>query len=319
MKARAICGLMTAYAYTRPALGLQLGSEYQPYRIYPEAPGAIFYRGDFLQTVTTGTITTPTPAGALANFTPVTAPTIGSTSSSGNPSMSLFAWYTLLGTGGVGDIESQPYEIGIVTNAANTKATITVPANSAYPVAATHFALYVGPLPGVQWLQVASTALGSAADIPAWPLTNNIGVNRCANDPSSGIVGYANYDAGTGYAQRQGALLGAGYDWRALFGVDQSLSGNQTLLEQYMASVTKLQNVPVVMSLLQAWSPGLIGATGGIVYSTTYNCFYLDTTQENAIFTIDGKYGGLNGPYNPVGGNGDTGVPIIGHFIGGLA
>jgi hypothetical protein len=311
---------MAAYPYVRPALGLQFGSEYQPETAYPEAPGALFYRGDFLQSKTTGLITVPTPAGSLIAFQPTSAPVINTSGSgsSANTSHTLFAWYTLLGTGGVGVIESLPYNIGPITNANAFNATVEVPADGNYPVAATHFALYVGPLPGFQWLQVASTALGSAATIPAYPLTNNIGVNRCANDPASGIIGYANNDVSTGYAQAAGAFLGAGYNWRSLFGVDQGLSGSQSLLEQYFASVTKLQEVPVVMSLLQAWNPGMIGQTGGIVFSTTYNCFYLDTAQSNSIFVIDGKYGGLPGPYNPVGGLYDTGVPIVGHFIGGL-
>jgi hypothetical protein len=313
---------MTATALTpiRPALGLVTGGEYQPFTIYPEQPGAIFNAGDFLQVFTTGTITTPTPAGSLLSFQPTSAPTVvqAGSASSGNPQHTLFAWYTLIGTGGVGVIESQPYEIGPIINASGFNATVLVPADGNYPAAATHFALYVGTLPGQQWLQVATTALGSAATIPAYPLTNNTGVNRCINDPGSGIVGYAAYDAGSGYAQREGDILAAGYNWRALFGVDQSLSGNQALLEQYMASVVKLQNVPVTISLLQPWA-GQTG-TAGIVYSTTYGVFYLDTTQSNGIFSIQRPYGGLYGPYNPNGVQvGNTYQPVTGIFIGGLA
>jgi len=304
----------------RPALGLQLGSEYQPFTIYPEQPGAVFSAGDFLQVFTTGTITYPTPAGSLATFQPTSAPTLGTTADSGSSPHTLFAWYTLIGTGGVGVLESLPYEIGPIVNAAGQKVTVTVPADGNYPAAATHFALYVGTLPGQQWLQVATTALGSAASVPTYPLTNNTGVNRCANDPASGIVGYAAYDAGSGYAQREGDILAAGYNWRALFGVDQSLSGNQALLEQYQAAVVKLSNVPVTMALLQAWNQGLVGATAGIVYSTTYGVFYLDTGQSNGIFVIDRPYGGLAGPYNPNAAQvGYAYSPVTGHFIGGLS
>lgn len=304
----------------RPALGLQLGSEYQPFTIYPEQPGAVFNAGDFLQVFTTGTITFPTPAGSLIAFQPTTAPTLADTASSGNGQHTLFAWYTLLGTGGVGVIESLPYEIGPITNASGRTVTVTVPADGNYPAAATHFAVYVGTLPGQQWLQVASTALGSAATVPAYPLTNNTGVNRSANNPASGIVGYAAYDAGTGYAQREGDILGATYNWRSLFGVDQSLSGNQALLEQYQAAVVKLSNVPVSIALLQAWNPGLIGSTAGIVYSTTYGLFYLDTGQSNGIFSIQRPYGGLPGPYNPNAAQvGYAYSPVTGTFIGGLA
>lgn len=303
----------------RPALGLQLGSEYQPYTIYQEQPGAVFNQGDFLQVFTTGTITYPTPAGSLIAFQPTSAPTLGTTTDSGASPHTLYAWYTLIGTGGVGVIESLPYEIGPIVNAAGQKVTVTVPADGNYPAAATHFALYVGTLPGQQWLQVASTALGSAAAVPTYPLTNNTGVNRCANDPSSGIVGYAAYDAGTGYAQREGDILAAGYNWRALFGVDQSLSGNQALLEQYCAPVVKLQNVPVTIALLQPWA-NQIGSTAGLVYSTTYGLFYIDTAQSNGIFTIQRGYGGLPGPYNPNAAQlGYAYSPVTGIFTGGLA
>jgi len=304
----------------RPALGLVTGGEYQPFTIYAEQPGAIFSAGDFLQVYTTGTITYPTPAGSLIAFQPTSAPTVNvaGSASSGEPQKTLFAWYTLIGAGGVGVIESQPYEIGPIVNAAGFNATVEVPADGNYPAAATHFALYVGTLPGQQWLQVATTALGSAATIPAYPLTNNTGVNRCANDPASGIVGYAAYDAGSGYAQREGDILGAGVNWRALFGVDQSLSGNQALLEQYMAAVVKLQNVPVTISLLQPWA--FQTGTAGIVYSAAFGVFYLDTTQSNGIFSIQRPYGGLYGPYNPTGvQTGNVYQPVTGIFIGGLA
>jgi hypothetical protein len=312
---------MAAYAYVRPSLGLVAGGEYQPLTIYPEAPGAVFNAGDFLQIVTTGTITLPTPAGSLATFVPTSAPTLGTTASSGNTQHTLFAWYSLAGSGGAGVLESQLYPIGPVVNTPGNAVTVNVPADGNYPVAATHFLTYVGTLPGQMWLQSSTTgtALGSSFTIPAYPLTNNTGVNRSANNPASGIVGYANYQAGTGLAQREGDILGAGYNWRALFGVDQSLSGNQSLLEQYRAQVTKLANVPVVMSVLQAYSDALIGTTAGIVFSTQYQAFYADTTQTNSIFYIDRKYGGAPGPYNPIGGNGDTGVPVVGHFIAGLA
>lgn len=305
----------------RPALGLVTGGEYQPYTIYPEAPGAVFGAGDFLQVITTGTILYPTPAGSLATFQPTSAPTVANngSASSANTPHTLFAWYTLLGTGGQGVIESLPYEIGPIVNANAFNATVTVPADGNYPAAATHFALYVGTLPGQQWSQVASTALGSAATIPAYPLTNNTGVNRSVNNPSSGVVGYAAYDAGTGYAQREGDILAAGYNWRALFGVDQSLSGNQALLEQYSAAVVKLSNVPITISLLQAWA-GQVGTTGNVVYSTTYGVFYLDTSQSNKLFVIDKGYGGIVGPYNPnVAQLGYTYCPVVGHWTGGLA
>lgn len=305
----------------RPALGLQLGSEYQPFTIYQEQPGAVFNAGDFLQVYTTGTILFPTPAGSLATFQPTSAPTVNTSgaSSAASTPHTLFAWYTLLGTGGQGVIESLPYEIGPIVNQNGFNATVLVPADGNYPAAATHFALYVGTLPGQQWSQVASTALGSAATIPSYPLTNNTGVNRCANDPASGIIGYAANDAGSGYAQREGDILASGYNWRALFGVDQSLSGNQTLLEQYMAAVVKLQNVPVTIALLQPWA-FQSGQSGGIVYSTTYGLFYLDLTQSNAIFTIDRGYGGLAGPYNPNAAQVNYAYsPVTGRFIGGLS
>lgn len=313
---------MAAQIPVRPALGLVLGGEYQPFQPYDEAPGAIFNQGDFLQVVTTGTITfpnpTPTTAGGLGLFQPSSAPTIANTTRSGEASHTQYLWYTLINSGATH--ESLPYEIGPVVNAPGQSLTVTVPADSNYPTEAAKFNIYVGPRPGIQWQQVAATTLGSAATIPAWPWTNNIGVNRCANNPASGIIGYACYQQGTGYAQRIGYQLGIGWDWRALFGIDAGASGAQPLFEQYKAQVCKLQNVPVVISLQQAWNPGLIGTTAGIVFNTTYNVFVLDNSQSNAIFTIDRDYGGLAGPYNSqVATVGNTFCPVIGHFNAGLA
>ena len=307
------------YPYVRPALGLVAGGEYQPITIAPEAPGAVFGPGDFLISVTTGTITLPAAIGSLATFLPTSVPTIGYTARSGEATHSLFWWYALFNASDTLAVDSsQLYYGGVVTNPPGYSATITVPADGNYPSKADHFALYVGTLPSQPWLQVASTALGSAAEIPAWPLTNNIGVNRAGNDPSSGIVGYANYPSQTGYAQAPGFFAGAGFNWRSLFGIDQGLSGSQTLYEQYAASITKLQNVPVTISLLQPWA-GQIGATAGIVFNVAQQVFYLDTAQSNKIFVIDRGPTGIPGPYNPVGQLGDVGVPVVGHFIGGLA
>lgn len=281
---------------------------------------------EFLQTITTGTVYAPHPFGSLATFQPTSAPTINpsATSTPGATQHTIFCWYTLLGAGGQGVIESLPYEIGPVINSPNFLASITVPADGNYPAAANHWALYCGTLPNELWSQVpstppgAGTALGTAATVPNFPLTNNIGVNRSANNPATGIVGISNYAAGTGYVQRKGSLFSATWDWRSLFGVDQGLSGVQPQYEQYAASITKMQNVPFTISLLQPWSTGLLNTNAGIVYSTTYNVWYLDNTQTNAIVTIDRQYGGIPGPYNPVGGPNDTGVVVIAHFNGGL-
>jgi hypothetical protein len=74
------------------------------------------------------------------------------------------------------------------------------------------------------------------------------------------------------------------------------------------------------MALLQPWNTGLIGSTAGIVYSTTYGVFYLDTGQSNGIFSIQRGYGGLPGPYNPNAAQvGYAYSPVTGIFIAGLA
>lgn len=314
--------MSNALTPVKPALGLLLGGEYQPFILRPEAPGAVFNAGDFVSVVTTGTITFPTPtpttAGGLGLFQPTSAPTIGQTTRSGEAQHTLFLWYTL--TNSAGSHESLPYEIGPLVNNSGQSIQVTVPADSNYPSEVAKTNLYVGTLPGQQWQQVAGTSIGSAMTVPAWPLTNNTGINRTGNNPASGIVGYAAYDAGTGYAQREGFLLNPGVDWRALFGVDQSLSGNQALLEQYYAQIVPLNNVPVTICLLQAYNPGVLGTSGGLVYSTTYGVFYLDTAQSNTIFTIDTPYGGLPGPYNPNAAQvGFTYCPVTGHFNAGLA
>ena len=86
--------------------------------------------------------------------------------------------------------------------------------------------------------------------------------------------------------------------------------------------MVKLSNVPVTIALIEPWALQN-GAVAGLLYSTTYGVFYIDTNSGNAsnqIFTIQRAYGGLPGPYNPNAAQvGYAYSPVTGLFTSGLA
>lgn len=299
--------------------GLPAGGEYLNQKTTFMAPGAVWNRGDILALVSTGTITNPAPSGAnYINFVPSTVPTVNpaASSSSGNPQQLLYGFYTYV-DGGTGETQPSPEFAIPVTN--GHTASVTVPADGNYPAGITDFALYVGILPNGEWQQVASTALGSAATVPAYPLTNNIGANRAATNQANKVIGFAveNYDVT--FANRQGSGGQAGNSYRALFGQDQS-GPIGVGFEQYQGYYIDLSNQSIVISLVQPYFPSVLQSTGGLLYNTTAQCFQLDTSQSNKILTITGKYGQTNANpgFDPVGQIGDTNALVIARFNSGL-
>jgi hypothetical protein len=276
-----------------------------------EAPGAIFRRGDFLQKVTTGTITNVAPTGSISAVVPTAAPTVSSTGSavSGTPITYYYAYYTYTNSGG--SIESQPSPEFLIVNASGYKATVTVPVAGS-PAAGQYFNLYVGLYPGTEVQQVAATALGSAATVPV-PLTNSVGANRLTAGgtavSAATVFGLAVDDYDVTYAPKSPVQ----FDNRSPFGIDTSTPPLGSY-EQYQTKVVPLSaGLQFEMSLLQAWTPGLLYTTCGVSYQTAYNTFAADNTASTAFLTIQGKVGGntFNPTYDDQGGFLDTGARVI--------
>jgi hypothetical protein len=274
----------------------------------PLAQSAIFRRGDILANVTTGTIAFPNPNGSIATVAPTAAVTIGSTTASGTPRQVLYGYYTYAGAGSIESLTSAEFNI---TNSSGNNATVTVPSAGA-PAAATSWTLYVGLIEGGEWQQVTGTSLGSAATVP-YPLTNSVGANRAATNASGNILGIALDDYDVNYTDPNWRFSN-----RAPFGADSS-GPPMEALEQYMAKVYTLGgNQPFDMSVVQAY-PIASGATGGLLYSTTYNAFAFDTSQSNKILTYRLKVSGPTNPtYDSVGTAGDTGWRGQFYFNSGL-
>lgn len=275
------------------------------------AQNALWRRGDILAQVTTGTLTNPNPNGSLATDVPTAAVTIGSTASAGAPAQFYYAFYTYIGSSSIESLPSAEFPVAV---AAGTKGTITVPSAGA-PSGATDFALYVGLVPGGEWQQVASTALGSAATIP-YPLTNSVGLNRAATDASANIAGLALDDFDVTYAPTPPNA--AQVSNRSIFGVDMT-APPVGYLEQYEGFFVKAGNQTFEMSLLQPYYTSLLQTTAGLYYSSTYNAFAVDTSQSNKILTIVGKsYGSQNPNYGePLGNVGDSGARVLVRFNSG--
>jgi hypothetical protein len=300
-------------------LGLPAGGEYLNQKTTFMQPGAVWNRGDILALTTTGSITNPAPSGAnYINFVPSSIATVNpaASTSAGNPGQVLYGFFTYT-DGSTG--ETQPSPEFIINVTSGKTATVTVPADGNYPAGITDFNLYVGILPNGEWQQVAGTALGSPATVPAYPLTNNRGANRAATNASGSIIGYAceNYDVT--FANRQGSGGQAGNSYRAIFGQDQS-GPIGVGFEQYQGYYIDLSNVSIVISLVQGYYPSLLNSTAGLLYNTTAQCFQADTSQGNKILTITGKYGQTNANpgFDPVGQIGDTNALVIARFNSGL-
>jgi len=300
-------------------LGLPAGGEYLNQKTTFPQPGALWSRGDILALKTTGSITNPAPSGTnYAAFTPTTLPTVNpaASSSSANPAETLYGFYTLTDPGTGETLPSAEFVINVTSG---FTATVTVPADGNYPAGLTKFNLYVGIVPGGEWQQVAGTTLGSAATVPAYPLTNNIGANRASTNASGSIIGYAVNANAVTFANLAGNGAQAGNNLRAIFGQDQS-GPTGVGYEQYQGYYIDLSNVTLVMSLVQGYYPSVLNSTAGLFYNTTYQCFQADTSQSNKILTITGKFGqpNVNQGFDPVGTIGDVNALVTVRFNAGL-
>lgn len=294
-------------AYVNPGLIGKNGVQAWPSASVFPAQNAIWRRGDFLAKSTTGTPAFPAPLGTLLNVTPTAPVTISSTSASGTPQQTLYGYYTYTGSSSA---ESQPSAEFFIYNSAGNNATVTVPTAGA-PAAATGWTLYVGLVSGGEWSQVTGTSLGSPATVP-YPLTNSVGANRATTNASGSILGIAVDDYDVYYQS-----LNARFSNRAPFGIDSSGPPMQAE-EQYAAKIFTLTGEQFNMSVVQPY-PIAQFATGGLLYSATYNAFAFDTSQSNKILTYVGKvFGPTNPTYDSVGTNGDTGWRGVFTFNAGL-
>lgn len=307
---------MAALTLVPPSLVGQPGAN-QPFNLdfISASPYAVFRRMDILAQATTGSLTNPNPNGSISAIVPpaITSSIVAPTVTGSSAAARFIMFYTYVGAG---SIESQPSPEYVLTLAAGTTYTLTVPTAGA-PAAATDFNTYIGVISGGEFQQVAGTALGSAATIPN-PLTNYNGVIQAATNASANIVGFAESDYDVTYAPRAGAT-GPGYSNRDLFGIDAT-QPPLGYLEQYQASYYKLNANQQLFeaSLVQGWYPSLIGTTAGILLSTAASCHAVDTSQSNKIITIVGKVQGPdNVAYGSVGDVGDTGARIICRFNSG--
>jgi hypothetical protein len=279
------------------------------------SPYAVFRRMDILQQQTTGSLTNPNPNGTLVAVqpTPILLSYLTQSASAGAAATKYYVFYTYTGAASTESLPSAEY---ILQVPAGQGFTLTIPSAGA-PANATGFSTYVGVVPGGEFQQVSATALGSAATIPN-PLTNYNGVIQAATNVATNVVGFAESDYDVAYAPRAGQP-GPGYSNRELFGLDAS-TPPLGWLEQYQCSYYKVNANQQIFeaSLVQAWSPTLIGTTAGILLSTAANCHAIDTSQSNKIVTIVGKVQGPDNPtYGSVGDYLDTGARILCKFNSG--
>ncbi len=265
---------------------------------YNLAQGAAFREGDFLALITTGTIVTPAPTGALAT---IAGPAIGQdfnlTSSSstftignvtvagsavsGAPATSYYVIVTYTATGA----ESLTSQEFIVNCSLGVVPSITVLSANA-PSGATNFAVYAGIYSGGEALQQATrttTALGTAFTL-AYPLTNNFGVNRAATNPSANIVGIAMHDSASIYVDGVGGSATANIGSPLGTWANLAPLGPPDPLQALVAKVTN--SVPVDIALAQAWYPSLIGSTVGLALDLVSGYWTASTAGSNKVATI---------------------------------
>lgn len=291
---------------------------------YP-APAAAWREGAILQLVTTGTIVTPTPASTLATTAgpslgglgpfsitsssfSVTAGnlTVAGASASSAPAATYYCIVAYTASG----LESLPSAEFACSCPAGVVPKITV-ASAGAPGSATDWALFAGLFSGSECLQQATTtttALGSSFTMP-WTLTNSQGVNNGASNMNSGIVGLAMHDVAATYGPAFGTTnagggIGGSFTGGAI-GNELGTWANPPPLgppDPQQALVLSVANqVPVEISLKQAYYNVLIGSSVGITLDSTSGYFYADT-GATACGTISDKVWGSPAD---VGGVGD--------------
>lgn len=294
--------------YSEPSLGAT-NSKIQPFPmpVFP-APGAAWRRGDFLQQITTGSITTPAPTGSMSTTAgPLAANvTLSTTTTSGAPAATYYIIVTYTATSN----ESLLSQEFIVNCLVGTTPTISV-ASSGAPAAATDFAAYVSLYSGGEALQQASkttTALGATYTV-AYPLTNSIGANRSVTNPSGSIWGLAQSNSNDVFFSGIGGS--STVNDASLFGA--SLGPPLVPAEVQQLYVIALGGQPVQINLSQAyaWTYSLVGTTVGLTLDTTSGFFYADPAAGNKVATITGNVSGVLMGANYPGGPGDFGARVI--------
>lgn len=286
----------------------------------PAAQGAAWRRGDFLQNIVTGTLSTPplSGTGALATSAgPLPAAiTTSFTASAGAPAQSYYGQVSYTEAGQ----ESQLSAPFIINVPAGFLPTVSVAAAGA-PAGATNFAAYLGLQAGYPSLQQASrttTALG-ATFTATNPLANSSGWNRSVTNPNAGLVGMAvaasneNFFDGAGGSFNIGAgsRTGANATMPPLAPTDVNLF--------YVAGLGQGQLFEINLSQAVAFYPSLVGTTAGLALDATSGFWFADPNGSNKILNIvDYRPGVATGPTNQ-GTIGDGGTRIVIEFNSGLA
>lgn len=290
---------MAVLPITGPRLFGTNGGQAPVPRSYYLAQNAAFRESDILQIVTTGTINTPTPQGGLAAVAGpslgqnVSLPSTSSTLTVGNVAITAtgtgaptnpVSYYVVL-TYSDSLSESLPGQEFIINAAAGVLPIVNV--TTAGGSGAGHYSIYIGLFSGGEARQVAALttqAINSAFTFPS-PLTNNIGVNRSANNPSANVVGIAMADAAALYAQGVGGAMNVGGPGNLLgYWANPSPLAPSDPLQMLVAPLINAQQLSI--KLKQAWYPTLIGTTAGVVLDATSGYFVLDNSQSNKIATI---------------------------------
>lgn len=301
---------------------------------------AVWNRGAILINTPTGTIVTPS-GGAGTTYNPSTGPVQGpqlapgqgafnvinaSTSitsgcvqitgvaSSTAPALTYFVIVTATIT--TGSNETASSQEFIINCAAGFVPAVNILATTGTinaPPGAVTYAVYVGLYSGYEALQQATiytTAIGTAFTIP-FPLTNNMGLSPAATAAHAALFGMAVDDSNATFYNGSGGSFGVGN--QSLFGSTMT-QAPLTASEAFMADVYKLQNQLLEMSLVQAWSPALVGTAAGITLDATTGLYVVDTGQ-----TACGLIGqAVYGPAAFQGGPGLTGSRIQFTFNVGL-
>lgn len=338
---------MPTVPYTGPRLVSQPGIDSPLPRAYAvgQLSGgglATFREGDFLQLVTTGTITAPTGGlGTLAvagTLTPgpalaatqgpvnVTASsfsltsgnyTITATTSAGAPALTYYVACSYTKTGAESMLGT-PFPINV---SAGLKPIVQVN-TAAQPSTTTNFALYAGFSPSNLALQQATTtttATGSSFTISV-PLVNSAGVAQGATNMSSNIAGIAIHGSDQAFAPPMiggiGGSVLAGLASQAV-GTWANPSPIGSSQDPGQALVISLANgVPFEISLVQGYTDALLQQTAGFNLDATTGIFTADTTQAAKPITIQthpfgASLAGTSASYqNALGGVGDTGARV---------
>jgi hypothetical protein len=285
-------------------------------------PGALWRTGDFLAQTTTGTITYPTPVGAMiatagpslgtsqVPFAMVTSSssvtqgvvTVTASSSAGVKAATYWCQVAYANGTTVGATSQSLPSAGFLINCADGLLPVISVSATGQPGSSGSFLAFFSTIPGTYWFQ-GGAATGSTVT-GASPLTNSIGINKGTASMNSNIAGMADCDSDAGFFSGVGGNPGVGK--RNIFGPTLNAPPGWTA-DVYQLPVVKCQQGFFLINLVQQWNGQLYTSVGLNIDSTT-GYFVADTTQT-ACATIQDK------PFGPgLGDVGDTYAKVLIQF-----